>query len=227
MAFSKIINDSHSDNYIVGSQVYILGDFSNKEMNELIGNLGDYILSLPAHPIYKASTNITTPYEIKKIKNPIIDFFIDSCGGAENALQNISALLNIAKSRGAIIRTTVLSRAYSAGSLLAIQGTPGFRIMAHDARHMIHYGSTGLTAKNPDDISIMAKQIAAQKEVIMGKYQTYTKIPQSKLNTLMHCESGFLNAPECLKMKICDWILQDSGNIINLKALQSQEQKQK
>lgn len=225
MSSGNIINDSHSDNYINGTQVYILGDFSSKEMNELTGNLGELIFSLEPMPIYHSSGTITSPYDTKNIKNPIIDIFIDSTGGTENALQNLSALLNIAKSRGTIIRTTVLSRAFSAGSLLAIQGTPGFRIMAHDARHMIHYGSTSLVAKNPDDIGIMATQIAAQKDAIIGKYQTYTKIPQKKLDVLMRCESGFLTAPECLEMKLCDWIIGENGKIENLKHIRKQKTK--
>ena len=214
---ASIINNSKSDNYIVGPQVYILGDFAHEEMNELTGNLGNYIFSLPTHPIYKASTKITSPYNTNKISNPIIDIFIDSLGGSETALQNISTLLNIAKSRGAIIRTTVLSRAFSAGSLLAIQGTPGFRIMAHDARHMIHFGSIAITVKNPDDIAVRAQQITEQKRIIQQKYKTYTKIPDEKLHQMMRCESGFLTAPECMEMGLCDWILGEQGIITSLK----------
>lgn len=214
---NNIINNSHSDSYIADSQVYILGDFSLKEMNELTGNLGNYIFSLPAHPIYDTSAKISSPYNITDIKNPIIDIFIDSCGGTEYALQNLSTLLNIAKSRGAIIRTTVLARAYSAGSLLAIQGTPGFRIMAHDARHMIHFGCISMTATNPDDIEIRARQIAHQKKIIQEKYKKHTKIPTAEFEKMLRCESGYLTAAECLKMGLCDWIISEFGEITNLK----------
>lgn len=213
----RIINDSKSSNYIIGSQVYILGGFSSSEMNEVIGNLGNYILSLPIQPTYKLSAKITSPYDIKEINNPIIDIFIDSLGGAESALQNISTLLNIAKSRGAIIRTTVLSRAFSAGSLLAIQGTPGFRIMAHDARHLIHFGSTSMTVTNPDDLEIRAEQIRDQKKIILEKYKAHTKIPEKKLEKMLRCESGYLTASECLTHGLCDWILGENGIITNIK----------
>lgn len=220
-----IINNSRNDSYIAGSQVYILGDFSTQNMNELVGNLGSYIFSLPPHPIYKISGKITSPYDIKDIQNPIIDIFIDSCGGEEYALQNLSSLINIAKSRGAIIRTTVLARAFSAGSLLAIQGTPGFRIMAHDARHMVHFGTTSMIAKNPDDIEIRAQQIANQKKIIQEKYKTYTKVPAKKFNQWLRCESGYLTATECLEMGFCDWILGENGIFIT--QIQNKNQKTK
>lgn len=219
MSSGNIINDSRSDNYINGTQVYILGDFSSKEMNELTGNLGELIFSLQPMPTYHSSGTITSPYDTKNIKNPIIDIFIDSTGGTENALQNLSTLLNIAKSRGTIIRITVLSRAFSAGSLLAIQGTPGFRIMAHDARHMIHFGCTSLIAKNPDDITIRAQQIADQKKIIQEKYKIYSKIPKKELDKMMRCESGYLTADECLKYGLCDWIISERGKLISAAAM--------
>lgn len=221
----NIINNSHSASYIAGSQVYILGDFSTKEMSELVGNLGNYIFSLPQFPVYSLSGKLTSPYNTKNIKNPIIDIFIDSAGGLENALQCLSTLLNIAKSRGAIIRTTVLARAFSCGSLLAIQGTPGFRIMAHDARHMVHFGTSSMIACNPDDIAIRAQQIANQKKIINEKYKTYTKIPENKLEKFIRCESGYLSAPECLEMNMCDWILNEHGKISNIAKKRNQKTK--
>lgn len=224
-----IINDSRRSSFMVKSsthtQLYILGRFSSEEMNELTGNLGEHIFSLPICPEYKASYNLTSPYDTSKIKNPIIDIFIDSYGGAENALLNISTLLNIAKSRGTIIRTTVLSCAYSAGSLLAIQGTPGFRIMGHDTQHMIHFGSTSMNATNPDDIEIRAHQIARQKKKVQEKYKTHTKIPTRKLENMMRCESGYLTAQECLEMGVCDWILNEKGKFINLQQQAKQKTK--
>ena len=215
MASGNIINNSHSNSYICGSQVYILSDFSPTEMNELTGNLGNLIFSLPEHPVYRMSGTLTSPYDTQNIKNPIIDIFIDSSGGSTNELQNLSTLLNIAKSRGAIIRTTVMSRAFSCGCLLAIQGTPGFRIMAHDARNMVHFGSASIFISNPDDLSVRAQQVAAHKKIVHDKYKIYTKIPQKKLDKMMRCESGYLTADECLKYGLCDWIISERGKLIS------------
>ena len=211
-----IINNSHSNSFITGTQIYILGEFSPKEMNELTGNLGDLIFELKPMPMYRSSGAITSPYDTKDIKNPIIDIFINSTGGDTSALQNLSTLLNIAKSRGAIIRTTVLARAFSCGSLLAIQGTPGFRIMAHDARHMVHFGGTSLCINNPDDLEPRAQQAAAFKELINEKYKIYTKIPKKTLDKMMRCESGYLTAHECLQYEMCDWIIGERGKIISI-----------
>ncbi len=216
MASGDIINNSRSNSYICGTQVYILSDFCSKEMNELTGNLGNLIFSLPEHPIYRMSGKLTSPYDTRNIKNPIIDIFIDSAGGSSSELQNLSTLLNIAKSRGAIIRTTVLSRAFSCGSLLAIQGTPGFRIMAHDARNLIHFGSAGFSISNPDDLDIRTQQVAAHKKIVLDKYKIYAKIPQKKLDKMMRCESGYLTANECIGYGLCDWIISERGKLISM-----------
>lgn len=211
MAGSATINCSHSSSYIINNQVYILGRFDSKEMNELIGELSNLILSMQQKPIYQASTKIVSPYDIDDPERPVLDIFINSHGGEISVLNSLSTLLNIAKMRGAIIRTTVLSNAFSCGSALAIQGTPGYRIMGHDSQHMIHYGSRLIQITKEDELPIKTQQIKDFSDQFISKYKTYTSVPEEKLKKFLNCETGFINSNLCLRWKICDWIIGENG----------------
>jgi hypothetical protein len=101
---------------------------------------------------YKCQTKLKSPYDIDTSKHNVIDVFINSNGGDVTILNSISTLLGIAKSKGAIIRTTVCGKAYSCGSALAITGTPGFRIMYANAYHLVHFGTQTRTAKQESEI---------------------------------------------------------------------------
>ncbi|MBQ5700449.1 MAG: ATP-dependent Clp protease proteolytic subunit [Alphaproteobacteria bacterium] len=223
---SQIItmNASKSPNYIIKIdnpiseryQIYMLGGFNYNDTTELIGNLGAIVQDLPHRPIYKQSSKLVSPYSIdtNKKRPVIIDVFIDSNGGNVRVLHDITTLLSIAKMRGAIIRTTVLSGAYSCGSLLAIQGTPGFRIMSQNAEHLIHYGRQAL-----DITSDSAKEDALQfidrnKDKAFSKYEQYTKIPAKILDEIKeYSMDKHLDANTCLKYELCDWIITETGKL--------------
>lgn len=209
---SQQVNESRQLNYVsLNGSIYILGDFDRKSMNELIGHISNMIQELPITPKYAAKGTITSPYDTTGIKNPIIDIYIDSNGGDTNMLRDISTLLNIAKSRGAIIRTTVLSRAYSCGSMLAIQGTPGFRIMSTDATHLIHFGSINMLAQSEQMLDHLAAHNKEIKKQTHSKYATYTKLPKKEIQRLTTTEGEFLNAQKCLEYGLCDWLIGENG----------------
>ena len=216
MPSNDMINDSRSTCYMMGdSAFYILDEFSLKNMGEIIGQLGNLIKKLPTAPVYdSAKIQITSPYDTSHINNPIIDIFIDSNGGATRILQDITTLLNIAKSRGAIIRTTVLSSAYSCGSLLAIQGTPGFRIMAAHAKHLVHFGSMRFGGASETQIQKEEKNAKHQKQFSKDLYSTYTKMPPKTIQKLCSGEGDFLGAEQCLENGLCDWIIGEHGKLI-------------
>ncbi len=216
MSASPIINNTASANFITtNNQIYILGRFDTPNMAEVIGHLGHCIEQLQPFPQYNLKTKLVSPYDTDKIKNPIIDIFIDSPGGEVHTLNSITTLLNIAKARGAIIRTTVLAQAFSCGSLLAIQGTPGFRIMSSDAELLVHYGTTGLRVDKQSDLDAMPAILTARKQQTNAKYLAHTKISQRELNKLLSNESGFLSAKKCLELGFCDWIIDANGLLSN------------
>lgn len=208
--------DSTTDKYLV----YILGGFDAENTTELIGNLGAIVSNMPQRPIYNQKAKIVSPYDIDDVANidentpPIIDVFIDSNGGKMRILDDISTLLSMAKMRGAIIRTTVLSAAYSCGSLLAIQGTPGYRIMSQNAAHLIHFGSATIDVHSEKCEELAIRSIENHKNKVFSRYKNYTKIPTKILNETRQSRiDTVLNAEECLKHRVCDWILCENGQL--------------
>lgn len=204
---------AQTNNYILKTKVFILGSFSANETNSMIGDLSNLIYELPVHPIYNENYEIKSPYDTENIPNPIIDIYINSNGGDVSILHSISALLSIARSRGAIIRTTVLNKAYSCGSLLAIQGTPGFRLMHEEASHLIHFGRKQTVVEKEDEIKLAAEYMRQSHKSIEDIYLRNTNLDKQKLKQTMKNEYGFLYAQECLQHNICDWIIDSFGNI--------------
>jgi len=64
------------------------------------------IIKLPQKPIYEISTKITSPYDIDDPERPVLDIIINSNGGDAEILKSMYTILDIAKARGAIVRTT-------------------------------------------------------------------------------------------------------------------------
>lgn len=201
--------------------IYITGRFDYENTTELIGNLGAIVANLPQKPIYTQKSEIVSPYDIDK-KNPytdedmptIIDIFIDSNGGDTHVLHDLSTLLSMAKMRGAIIRTTVMSAAYSCGSLLAIQGTPGYRIMSQNAEHLVHYGRITTDVYSTAHEELATQEINLHKERLFSKYERYTNIPKRILNEAKRNRiDKILDAQKCLEYGICDWILNENGTL--------------
>lgn len=213
MQQSNILNASKSDNYVSENKIFILGTFASNTCNELIGNLTDMVMELQPCPEYKSGTKLQSPYDIDTSKTPVIDVFINSSGGDGRILDSIIALLSIAKSRGAIIRTTVLSRASSCGSLLAIIGTPGFRIMYSHAYHFVHFGNHNVHATQESEIEAAAQHIKETTNQKNNLYLTHTNLSSKDLKKLQSNESGFLSADQCLAKGLCDWVINEVGAI--------------
>jgi len=210
-----IINNNNASSYVTpDNKAYILGSFDDKEMRDFIGNLNSLIHKMPTMPIYKIGTKITSPYDTKDIKNPILDIYIDSNGGNSRMLFDIITLLSIAKARGAIIRTTVLSSAFSCGSLLAIHGTPGFRIMSTNAEHMVHYGRSVVSYTSESQKDSLLARNQHERDRMWRMYKTHTKIPAKILNELKtHSEGKYFTAEEYLQNGMCDWIISEYGQL--------------
>ncbi len=214
---NNTINTNNSPCFMTSDNtIYILGDFNLTNMGAIIGRLGTYIYNtMPTKPVYTAQGQIESPYSINHSEEqPVIDIFIDSCGGDTIILQDLTALLNIAKLRGAIIRTTVLSCAYSSGSMLAIQGTPGFRIMANHAKHLIHFGSMRFGGSSEAQVKKEEKNARRYKENGQKLYSTYTQLSQKTIQKLCSNEGDFLIAEQCLENGLCDWIIGEQGKLI-------------
>ena len=201
-------------NYILGNSVFILDDFRTTTTNEMIGNLSDLVMNLEPRAEYKCKGTLKSPYDIDTKQYNIIDVFINSNGGDVTILNTITTLLGIAKSKGAIIRTTVCSKAYSCGSALAIMGTPGFRIMYSNAYHLVHFGSQSRTAKLESEIDSVTNNMKENHANWKNLYLNNTKITPKELKKLMSKDS-FVTANDALKFSFADWIINEKGIIHN------------
>lgn len=213
---NTIINHSGRPNYVSGNKVFLLSDIDTTSVNELIGNLSNMVDNLPWCKVYSSHTKITNPYKFNRseLKNPIIDVYINSGGGKLSEAKSIMTLLNLARAKGAIIRTTVMGRASSSASLIAIQGTPNFRIMYEQAYNMIHYGKSTLQIDRIMEVEKAAQYEKEMRESFKSPYLQYTDLTPAELTELQRTEYGYINAKECLNKKMCDWILTTDGHFI-------------
>ena len=202
----------NQNNYVIGNSVFILDEFRSSTTNEMIGDLSDLVMKLEPRDEYKGIVTLKSPYDIDTSTYNVIDVFINSNGGDITILNSISTLLGIAKSKGAIIRTTVCGKAYSCGSALAITGTPGFRIMYANAYHLVHFGSQTRTAKQESEIESVVTNMKEHHANWNNLYLNNTNISQKELKKLMSKDS-YIPANNALKLSFCDWIINEKGLI--------------
>lgn len=133
-----------------------------------------------------------------------IDLYINSFGGYKHLVFQLISLIELAKREGITVRTVVPDIAYSAGSILAITGTPGERYIEKTAEHLIHYGSTGSMETTPEQLERNTTQKRENFKKILNHYKRYTDIDPDELNRLMNDDSAFISAPKCIKWGLAD-----------------------
>ena len=77
------------DNYVSGTNVFILDDFRSTTTNEMIGALSDLVMRLEPRDEYKYNIALKSPYNIDTSKYNVIDVFINSNGGDITILNSI------------------------------------------------------------------------------------------------------------------------------------------
>jgi ATP-dependent protease ClpP protease subunit len=133
-----------------------------------------------------------------------IDLYINSFGGYAHLVFQLISLVEIAKREGIVVRTIVPDVAYSAGSILAIAGTPGERYIERSAEHLIHYGMTGSVETTPEQATRNFAQKQTHFKKILAHYKKYTNIPADELTALMNDDNAFIPAQKCIKWGIAD-----------------------
>lgn len=149
---------------------------------------------------------LTLTEEIKnqtKFRDGRIDLYITSGGGNYFLLQHAVELLEAAKREGVVIRTMVPAAAYSAGSMLAVAGTPGERYIGRNADHLVHYGSIGgLEETTPLQTSRVGRWKNEGWKRVVKHYEKYCNIPD--LETHLSDDMGFIPATTCIKWGLAD-----------------------
>lgn len=170
---------------IIDGNVFQLSDFDDQMEQTLV------------LPLYR---------EVQKqseLKQGYIDLYINSFGGYRHLVFQLVSLLEVAKRNGVIVRTIVPDVAYSAGSILAVCGTPGERYIERTAEHLLHYGFTGGGGEStPEQVERNTMQKHEGFKKIYNHYQKYCNVPD--LKEKMNDDSFFVPASKCIKQGIAD-----------------------
>ena len=136
--------------------------------------------------------------------NPDADilFYINSPGGSVTAGMSIYDTMQYIKPD---VMTIVTGQAASMGSLLAMGGAKGKRLVLPNSRHMIHQPSGGAQGM-ASDIEISFKEISRWKKVLTEIYVKHTGQEYSKLEKDMDRDS-YMTADEALAYGLCDKII--------------------
>lgn len=143
--------------------------------------------------------------EIKKqsdLKDGQIDLWINSFGGYAHLVFHLIELIEIAKRDGVKVRTIVPSVAFSAGSMLAVAGSPGERYIAKSGEHLIHYGRTGSVEETPKQVERWSAYKSRDFKNTIAHYQKYSNVPD--IDTEMMDDGFFIPAKSCIKWGLAD-----------------------
>lgn len=137
------------------------------------------------------------------IKDGHLDLFVNSYGGNAAIAFHIVELIELAKRNDVVVRTMVTSAAYSAGSIIAVAGTPGERYIARDAQHLAHYGSSPSGA-DETPVQAQRKHDATQTffKQVASHYKKYCNIPELEENLLE--DDWYISSREAIKWKMAD-----------------------
>lgn len=176
--------------------------------SETLRHIAAHIQNMPHMQTIYTPTKLTSPYDITD--RQAFDLYINGYGRDLTAFSSFAALLALMRARGAIIRTNIIGTARDAAGLLAILGTPGFRIM-YESATLVPYTSAcqrNLGFVAPSSIRPTNSEI----EYIRSIYKKNTKLSNDEITDMMQ-NSQPITATQCLKRGLCDWILQNNGKM--------------
>ena len=131
-----------------------------------------------------------------------IDMYVSSFGGYLYLAQHLIELIELAKGNGVVVRTIVPSIAASAGSIVAVTGTPGERYIARDAEHVVHYGTRYDRTQTPNQLDRSYESIVRSYKWVEKHYNKYCDIPNLESEI---ADDGFtLTAAKCIKYGLAD-----------------------
>ena len=137
-----------------------------------------------------------------KLKDGSINLWINSYGGYRHLVFQIISLVEMAKRNGVVVRTIVNDIAYSAGSILAVTGSPGERYIERTAEHLCHYGFTGSNESTPAQVERNYAQKNEGFKKILNHYKKYTDIPDIEM--AMNDDSFYIPAAKCIRYGLAD-----------------------
>lgn len=214
---------AYNNNYLNNKCIFILESLVAATTNKLVGDLEALITANETNnQSLQKTIQMTNPYSIKGMTPFIIDIFINSPYGDLESYSALSSLLAIAKSKNMLVRTTVMNIAGKMNSLLAVQGTPGLRIMYENAYHYMPFKDNEnknigfINAKSEknikDEIAFELTPDEYANFIHCYKHNT-NKRTTASINKLFKNE--IIDASDSLKHGLCDWILCNNGSLIH------------
>ena len=131
-----------------------------------------------------------------------IDIWINSYGGFTHTAMHVIEAIELARRNDVIVRTIVPSLALSAGSLMAVVGTPGERYIARKAEHLLHYGTIGGLAHTPEQVERSKAYQKRSFNNILSHYRDNSEVPD--LENKISDDGFFVPAAQAIKWKLAD-----------------------
>lgn len=173
-----MIEESKKLNYVdADGNVYILGEFDESISSDVVA------------PLVKKINELE---EAASTKNNTITFYINSRGGYSSELQNLLALIDIAKQKGIKIKTVILGEASSCASLLAIHGD--HRAIYKNGFHYMHLGEVYGSVRTFKQLDRSFNYTTFHFNNIIKMYVDNTKLSESEVREMLNDDQAWLNA---------------------------------
>lgn len=148
----------------LNTDFYIFGDFDDALLTEVV------------KPMFESATRL--PALAPNGHCNRLNVYINSYGGYANVARSVLDAMQTAKNRGLEVATYATGAAYSAGSLVAVAGSPGLRYMSRTAHHLLHLGWAGADGTNPVELARAAAQAQEHFDFVYNHYSRYARVPK-------------------------------------------------
>lgn len=172
-------------NIVYGNKFYIMGNFKDDMIEEIIAPLNNKII------------------ELQNQKNAEIELHISSNGGNYDMSWKIIDLIEQAKNNDIVVKTIVTYGAFSVGSMVAVTGTKGERYIARTAEHLIHYGTfNGHRHTTPLQQERTTEYFKRHLNNVESHYKKYANVP--KLKEHIKDDDFYIPADKCIEWGLAD-----------------------
>lgn len=166
----------------------------------LFGDFDEDMLTNVAKPLMQAA--IRLPANAPNYAPERLNVYINSYGGYAHVARTVLDAISTARARGIVVATYATGAAYSAGSMVAVAGTPGYRYMSPTAHHLLHFGWAGADGTNPVELERAAKMAQQHFSFVLDHYSRYARVP--RLREKLNDDSLFVDSATAIRWGLAD-----------------------
>lgn len=134
-----------------------------------------------------------------------IDVIVCSDGGEVDVLKAYIDAFDTAKRQDVVVATHVSGLAASCGSLLAINGSPGYRTISKHSYHYVHTGMAGAVGRNEVELERFSNVAKEHYRFVRDQYRRYANIPN--LDEELRNDHLFVNASQAKRWGLVDKVV--------------------